>query len=277
MKNNSIITFPFFNDSESGKIFCTYFKSTTINTNQAVVFVPPFAEEMNKSRRMFSQQARRLASNGINSILVDLYGTGDSEGEFYETTWDTWVSDIICTINWLKNQGKTSIGLVALRLGCLLAIDVAQKCNIQHIVFWQPVINGDNYLGQFLRLRLAAEMNSVSGEKSSVKNLKDMLNSGENVEVAGYMLSSKLAIELQNKQLDKFTSLKNTKTIFWYDIVADSNREPPLIHRKTQEQIREKNIHMESFKIAGASFWNCVEIVDIKELLQSTEQALLNT
>jgi hypothetical protein len=44
--------------------------------------VPPFAEEMNKSRRMIAEVGRRLEGSGVGMLLVDLFGTGDSEGEF---------------------------------------------------------------------------------------------------------------------------------------------------------------------------------------------------
>src|SRR5690242_13967142 len=45
------------------------------------VYVPPFAEEMNLARRMAALQARALAAVGIGVLLLDLFGTGDSDGD----------------------------------------------------------------------------------------------------------------------------------------------------------------------------------------------------
>ena len=47
-----------------------------------VLVVPPFAEEMNKCRRMVTELAIRLAEQGIATLQPDFYGTGDSAGDF---------------------------------------------------------------------------------------------------------------------------------------------------------------------------------------------------
>src|SRR3546814_14337350 len=52
-----------------------------------LVYLPPFAEEMNRSRRMAALQARALAALGIDVLLLDLFGTGDSAGDFRDARW----------------------------------------------------------------------------------------------------------------------------------------------------------------------------------------------
>jgi pimeloyl-ACP methyl ester carboxylesterase len=44
--------------------------------------VHPFAEEMNKSRRMAALQSRALAAQGYAVLQIDLFGCGDSGGDF---------------------------------------------------------------------------------------------------------------------------------------------------------------------------------------------------
>ena len=63
-----------------------------------VVIVPPFAEEMNKSRRMFALLAERLATLGVGTALIDLYGTGDSEGDFGDARYDVWLDDMTAMV-----------------------------------------------------------------------------------------------------------------------------------------------------------------------------------
>src|SRR5262245_3855900 len=60
-----------------------------------VLHVHPFAEEMNKSRRMAALHARALAGAGFEVLQVDLAGCGDSSGEFGDATWDDWVADVV--------------------------------------------------------------------------------------------------------------------------------------------------------------------------------------
>ncbi|MDZ7782423.1 MAG: hypothetical protein U5K56_05590 [Halioglobus sp.] len=45
-----------------------------------IVYLPPFGEEMNRCRAAVAEQARQFAAMGYSCILIDFYGTGDSEG-----------------------------------------------------------------------------------------------------------------------------------------------------------------------------------------------------
>jgi alpha-beta hydrolase superfamily lysophospholipase len=56
-----------------------------------VVYVPPFAEEMNKARRMATVQAHAFAEAGFSVVIPDLAGCGDSSGDLVEVTWEDWV------------------------------------------------------------------------------------------------------------------------------------------------------------------------------------------
>ena len=59
-----------------------------------IVFVHPFADEMNKSRRMVAIQARTLARQGWSVFQPDLSGCGDSEGDFGDASWERWRDDL---------------------------------------------------------------------------------------------------------------------------------------------------------------------------------------
>ena len=66
--------------------------------------LPPFAEEMNHSRRMATLQAHRLAALGIDVLVVDLFGTGDSAGDFADARWETWQEDAKAAVAWLGRR-----------------------------------------------------------------------------------------------------------------------------------------------------------------------------
>ncbi|RLA42511.1 MAG: hypothetical protein DRQ97_13905 [Gammaproteobacteria bacterium] len=76
---------------------------------------------MNKARPMVNRQARLLAEQGYCVVVPDLYGTGDSSGDFGEADWARWCDDITATLHWIKSSGGQSVCLWGLRLGCLLA------------------------------------------------------------------------------------------------------------------------------------------------------------
>jgi len=48
----------------------------------AYQYVAPFAEEMNKARRMAALQARAMSAAGYAVLCLDLHGCGDSAGDF---------------------------------------------------------------------------------------------------------------------------------------------------------------------------------------------------
>src|SRR3546814_14690353 len=85
-----------------------------------LVYLPPFAEEMNRSRRMAALQARALAALGIDVLLLDLFGTGDSAGDFRDARWEIWREDAMAAVAWLGARcGGREIGRASCReRGC---------------------------------------------------------------------------------------------------------------------------------------------------------------
>jgi len=74
---------PLFLPGRRGPLFALWFDPDAAG-DQAILVVPPFAEELNKSRRMLALQGKSLARAGRGLLAVDLHGTGDSAGEFIE-------------------------------------------------------------------------------------------------------------------------------------------------------------------------------------------------
>jgi len=83
-----------FLDSSQGAVFYILHPPATKPVRGCILYSPPFAEELNKSRRMVALQARQLAASGYAVLLLDLYGCGDSGGEFDTATWSIWQDDL---------------------------------------------------------------------------------------------------------------------------------------------------------------------------------------
>ena len=87
----------------------------------AVLYIHPWAEEMNKSRRMAAMASRALAAQGWAVLQVDLLGCGDSSGDFGDATWQAWTDDVVRAAQWLTSRHpEAPLWLWGLRAGALL-------------------------------------------------------------------------------------------------------------------------------------------------------------
>lgn len=152
MDSPTLCAEPFFLKVESGERFCLFYRPNLANPLGTFIFIHPFAEEMNKSRRMIAQQSKAFSENGFAVLQIDLCGCGDSSGEFNEARWEVWKQDIFHAINWIKHQTAAPINLWGLRLGGLLALDLASEAeeSFQHIVLWNPIISGNTFSNSIL-------------------------------------------------------------------------------------------------------------------------------
>ena len=111
---------PLFIDIDERRLFGLYHTADT-DIRGTVLLLPPFAEEMNMSRRMTYLTGRALAAAGYGCLTLDLTGTGESSGEFAEARWEIWQDDARTAAAWLaKKTGQTPLFL-GLRAGALLA------------------------------------------------------------------------------------------------------------------------------------------------------------
>ena len=119
---------PFHIATAHGRCFALHHPSATPDVRARVLYVPPFAEEMNKSRRMAALAARALSAAGADVLQIDPHGTGDSSGEFRDASWQGWVDDIVEAARWLQQApGDAPLWLWSLRAGCLLAAEAADR------------------------------------------------------------------------------------------------------------------------------------------------------
>lgn len=263
---------PFFLKAGAGERFCLYHAPTLGRAVRgAFVYIHPFAEEMNKSRRMAAMQARAFAEAGIAILQVDLFGCGDSSGDFAEARWEIWRDDVLCAADWLERRSGTTVGLWGLRLGALLALDVAAGSDhpLDALLLWQPVINGEAFMTQFLRMRLAGEMLGNGAEKSGgTQELRAKMAAGESLEIGGYELAPALASSIDNLNAAKLTVA--TAPVHWFELVADIGRPMPPAAGRIATSWEERGVQLHRHVVPGASFWASQEITECPSLLQAT-------
>jgi exosortase A-associated hydrolase 1/exosortase A-associated hydrolase 2 len=238
-----------------------------------VVHAPAFAEEMNKSRPMVNHQARNLAAQGFCVVVPDLFGTGDSSGEFGDASWQRWRQDLTSVIGWVVGQGGHDVCLWGLRLGCLLALDVARANvdQVSRLILWQPVVAGKGFMTQFLRLRMAANLGDSSAH--SPTTLRAQAEQGASIEVAGYLLSPQLVREVDSVDAVAFLPPPQVDTCI-LELAREEGAPVTSGSRGLLDSWKAAGIHAKCQVARGEPFWATQEIAMAPDLLDATAQIL---
>lgn len=258
---------PLFVDSRGaagGQRFCLLHRPQT--ALGAIVYVHPFAEEMNKSRRMAALQSRAFARAGYAVLQVDLFGCGDSSGDFGDATWDDWLDDVADAAASLRGQYDVPLTLWGLRAGCLVAAEASRRRGLEcDFLFWQPMASGKAALQQHLRLQLAKDM--LEGQaRGTTDRLRARFASGESVEIAGYSLSPGLAQGLDGATLAPTGRGRSA----WLEVSARG--EPGLLPATAAAVDRwsAAGCSVVQRVVPGPSFWATSEIEEAPALIDAT-------
>ncbi len=270
-----------------GQRFCLFYKPNGPIPHGLVVYVHPFAEEMNKARRMAALQSRAFANAGYAVLQIDLLGCGDSSGDFGDATWQTWVNDVVQACQWVRQRAGASaaasrtptLWLWGLRAGCLLACDAAthlsEPCNF---LFWQAPASGKPLLQQFLRLKVAGDMLGGQG-KGIMEGLRQQLDAGSSVEIAGYTMASDLASGLEQAQLEPPTTLTRGR-VAWMELSTREAAALTPVSTRTVAHWQTEGWQVASDVISGPAFWQTSEIETAPDLISASLAAVslsLNT
>lgn len=265
---------PFVLQGAKGPLFALYFAPRPgTHPRGDVLVVPAFAEEMNRCRAMVTLQAQAWAALGIGTLVVDPCGTGDSGGEFSDGDWDGWRDDLERGLRWLREQGNGCVALLGVRLGAIMAAELAQRMpQPVQLLFWQPVLNGKVFLTQFLRIRLAAEIDQADGIKST-DELRRMAAAGQCVEVSGYPLSPALIASLDRLVMPKPADLRPA-ALHWFEVIADTQTALPRASTKSVEEFRAGGIDVGLGSVVGPPFWQVHERELAPDLITATTGVL---
>lgn len=266
---------PFFLPTASGTRFCL-FHAPVGACRGAVLYVPPFAEEMNRSRRMAALQARALAALGYGVLQLDLHGCGDSSGEFGDASWDSWKQDLAAGAAWLQARLDQPLILWGLRLGVLLALDYARSARhpVASMLLWQPVLSAPSYLTQFLRLRVAGALlgeDGVGAGQQGTSALRATLQGGQAVEVAGYRLAPALATAMDTLAL--LDAMPPSSPVSWFESVAAGQEPSPRVLQAAAAW-RTAAVDLQLHTLPCPPFWSTSEITVSPSWVDATCAAL---
>jgi exosortase A-associated hydrolase 2 len=260
----------FFLPAGRGERFCIFHPALGAPLG-SVLYLHPFAEEMNKSRRMAALQARTFAARGYNVLQIDLFGCGDSGGDFGDARWDIWKEDAALAVDWLGRQAEVPIHLWGLRLGALLALDYSRDSgkSFAGLLLWQPVASGAQFMTQFLRLRLAGDMLAGGDANNGTEQLRAQLRAGKALEIAGYELAPELAQVIE--RLDLAALAPENVPARWFEISAEGKPSPAL--RRAALAWGAAGAEVDLHAVRGEPFWSSVEISECPELTAATSES----
>lgn len=258
----------FYLPTPRGRRFCLLRRpDPTTVARGAMLYLHPFAEEMNKTRRMAAVGAEALSHAGWTVLSLDCGGAGDSEGDFSDADWDGWVADALDGVAWLQADGGTQPWLWGLRAGALIAGAVAERVEIPGVLLWQPVLSGRQHLNQFLRLKVAGGALAGTTDRGSTQSLRERALQGQSIEVAGYTLSPGMVTGLDQAA---FRLPAAVGRVVWGEV--SSAAEPALtpVSRQHVTNLEAAGVSVDAFVARGPGFWQTVEIEEAPELVSAT-------
>lgn len=224
---------------------------------RVLLLLPPFAEELNKSRRTLAQSARAFARRGFVTCVADLKGTGDSEGDFGEARWSDWLDDLRHLAGALADRHGLAVTPWAVRSGALFLPELALPG--ADLLLWQPIVNGDAVLTQWLRMRVAND--KLAGRESGgTRELRARLEAGETLEIAGYDLTPDLMLPMARVSLQAWAPGPRHAT--WIETGTEASGQPGPASERVIERWRQGGTSVEARWVPGDPFWLTQEITE---------------
>lgn len=252
------------------RLFHLLLEPSDAQAQRSVLFLHAFTDEMHMSRHVVASQARKMAAAGCRVLLLDFSGCGDGDGEFSQASWQMWLEDASFALDYLVNEFKLPVTVWGLRLGGLLAAELSQRTTeLEQLLLWQPVLNGEQQIDQFLRLESTATALRTDGMAFDRKTLWNELRAGRGLEIAGYQLPSRLALEMANARLHNFVP---SCPVAWLEI--GHKVLPSPASQNVMARWREQGVSLTSSHAECGPFWRTIDAPIEPRLEQATLDAL---
>lgn len=232
-----------------------------------LLFIAPLFEQANKTRHHVTRSAINAYQLGLQSIVFDHYGTGDSAGELIDANLILWQQDIIQQLKDIAAKSPQAIYL-SLPLSAVLLLSDQILSLVNGVILLQPDFNGKRFVQQFKRLTLAAQLtknNKTQDDKSiCVETSEQPL-----IDIAGYQLDAHLLDDISGQRLDKLADFNID--CYWFE--WQHQREELGPSRAKQQQVAaNKNNNLIIEQVNDVKFWQATELQLAQSFLTKEQQ-----
>jgi uncharacterized protein len=193
----------FFPNREGKRLFGVTHAAGGGRRKLALVYCAPLFEEKLWGHRVAVNFARFMAARGVAVLRFDYFGDGESEGLFEQASVSSRMRDIEDAAALLRDRTAAErVFAVGLCYGATLALSVAlSSSQLDGVVAWAPVMDGEKYLGDLLRASVAAQMVVHRKVLHDREALVAQIRDGRTVNVEGYEIGNALYSEMCNLNL----------------------------------------------------------------------------
>ena len=161
--------------------------------NRSVLLLYPVGQEYMRIHRCFRRLADSFSEMGLDVLRFDYACTGDSFGDFEQASLGQWIESTVVAYDELHAMSpEANIDVVAIRLGTIMARQLAQVRNIQRLVLWEP-----SYSDAFYWQQLVDDIQNKGTTRSNFVD-KDVLHHN------GFAYGPSIRNSLQTGNWDKF-------------------------------------------------------------------------
>jgi len=108
-------------------------------SSKLVILCHGFTGNKVESRRLFVEAGRAFVDQGLDALRFDFYGSGDSAGEFADSSLSINIANVRDAVAWAAAQGYTDIALLGLSMGGATAILSVHDLPVKALITWSAV------------------------------------------------------------------------------------------------------------------------------------------
>lgn len=187
-------------ENEGMKIFGVFHKPAGHKKFPSVLICHGLAGHKTGRYRVYVNLANELTRHGVGVLRVDFRGSGDSEGEFFDMTLSSEVSDALISLEYLKEHPQVDvnrIGIFGRSLGGSVATITASRFpGCKSLVLWAPIYSGDQWR------HLWYQVQANDGSPEALEALRTI-----NGQVAGDTFFKELFTMQLNENLEKIKNI----------------------------------------------------------------------
>ncbi len=251
----------------------TYLHLPASAPRAAVAICSPLLGEFAKNYRREVLLARALARQGFAALRFHYRGSGNSDGDAADLTFDSMREDALVSIEHLRAVAPTGpLTIVGCRWGALIAASAANAVPGAGVALWEPLLDSAGFFKDAFRSRLVREIRRGVEGPASGRELEEQLRRGESVDVVAHRLDAPLYRSSAGRSLESELGSAPRRVLVVQ--VGPTGSVRPDMDRLV-ERWRAAGIRVDAEGVRGEETWWLIEERYVDETTRSLTGALI--